>query len=527
MKYLRNPPSLASDRSEARGERDLLPVVLGALPLAPITHDMNGNTTAGAPLGTLVVDSSSCPLSLSSDVNNRCFHCGSTKPFYTDVAQGDLVCTVCGVVQAESMLDTSPEWRDYAEDTTNTNKARCGMVPTDESQWVGGLEPTRLSHVPFGGPTSDLSGLRQTLQRIQHRTDAFLTKTQKRSWEKAESAVEIAKRKERNKRQKQRDRGMLGDQHDAKPEYDTSTDTDLDEKRPSYDLVVVEEDEEDAQPELAEQVRQLAVQRQQLYAEKWSLQRALEPMDNVLAALKKTKKVSRKEEEVLKKASASLREAYNALREAAKSLPKSALDNAAIRLEQYATQRNGLPKDMSVLAAALLGRQMNVSKKLYQKAVKDLQKYKLFRAASIEEWIRPLELPTTAVAVVLHVLEKKGPKAMAKKAYAASLTYLVCAAGARAQQWAKATSTTTVAWDAWREELVWERSPSAIAKAFDVAESHVRQQYATSIFPERQALLQTAADTATPLKTVLLPQLLATAATLKMSDFDAEMKMSK
>lgn len=449
------------------------------------------------------------------------------QPFYTDHAQGDVICTFCGVVQVESLLDTSPEWRDYADESTGNAKARCGMVPTDESRWVGGLEPTRLSAVPIGSHTHSSSSssshtIRQTLLRMQHRTDKFLQTRQKRAWEQAEVAVQIAQRKQQKKE-------ASVDNAAATTPADITEPEEQQQQRPLFELVVEDTDDDEVNNlELAEQVRHLQVQRKQMFAEKWSLQRALLPQDEStdtagiesMVRNKGAKKMTSKEKKIFERAAMQLREAYRALQKAAKSLPLSDLENAAVRLEKYAIQKDGLPKDCAALASALLGRkQLHVPRKHYQKAVKDLQKYNLFRATAIEDWIRPLQLPTTAEAVILYLVKSDTQQQSIQKDLAAALTYLVCAAGARSQHWAKAANTTTVAWDAWREELVWARKPETIAQAFDVSLAQVRQQYERRAFPERKILLTKASETATPLKTVLLPQLAAAAATLKLSEF--------
>ena len=88
-------------------------------------------------------------------LRSQCNNCHAVDQFYTDWAQGDRICTQCGVVDEEHLRETGPEWRDYneVEDIVKGGPAvaRCGMVPVDETKYVGGLQPTRLSSQCFGG----------------------------------------------------------------------------------------------------------------------------------------------------------------------------------------------------------------------------------------------------------------------------------------------------------------------------------------------------------------------------------------
>jgi len=82
-----------------------------------------------------------------------CRHCSSPR-LITDWKAGDVVCTDCGSVAEDHIRDASCEWRVFnkdADDDPNPLAARCGMVPNDETRWVGGLEPTTLSSNVFGG----------------------------------------------------------------------------------------------------------------------------------------------------------------------------------------------------------------------------------------------------------------------------------------------------------------------------------------------------------------------------------------
>ena len=75
-----------------------------------------------------------------------------------DNISGDLICTQCGVVLEDHLRDPSAEWRDFSSNNNEDiakglNKARCGgrEALVDESKWVGGLMPTKMSSTPYYG----------------------------------------------------------------------------------------------------------------------------------------------------------------------------------------------------------------------------------------------------------------------------------------------------------------------------------------------------------------------------------------
>jgi len=83
-----------------------------------------------------------------------CRECFSSA-LSTDVAQGDVICTDCGVVAQSHNPYLGAEWRDFdtADDLAKgqASSARCGGVLVDESKYYGGLEPTMMSSTVFGG----------------------------------------------------------------------------------------------------------------------------------------------------------------------------------------------------------------------------------------------------------------------------------------------------------------------------------------------------------------------------------------
>ena len=73
-----------------------------------------------------------------------------------DGMAGDLICTQCGSVLDDHLRDPSAEWRDYSavnnEDAAiGMKRARCGDISVDETKWVGGLMPTKVSSTVYNG----------------------------------------------------------------------------------------------------------------------------------------------------------------------------------------------------------------------------------------------------------------------------------------------------------------------------------------------------------------------------------------
>ena len=80
-----------------------------------------------------------------------------------DGMAGDLICTQCGSVLDDHLRDPSADWRDYSavnnEDACiGMKRARCGDVSVDETKWVGGLMPTKVSSTVYHGSNNSSSG---------------------------------------------------------------------------------------------------------------------------------------------------------------------------------------------------------------------------------------------------------------------------------------------------------------------------------------------------------------------------------
>jgi transcription initiation factor TFIIB len=71
------------------------------------------------------------PVRAASDRHNRmaiCSVCGGND-FYEDLTRGENICTSCGCVVNERVLDTGPEWRAFTAEERNA-RARTGSPMT-------------------------------------------------------------------------------------------------------------------------------------------------------------------------------------------------------------------------------------------------------------------------------------------------------------------------------------------------------------------------------------------------------------
>jgi transcription initiation factor TFIIIB Brf1 subunit/transcription initiation factor TFIIB len=216
-----------------------------------------------------------------SDDERYCRHCPSRTPLHTDWAQGDVVCTQCGVVDEERVLDDGPEWREFndADDLAKgrPHQARSGMVPVDESLYVGGLQPTALSRGLYmgsnfgnsgrGSSATSASGIRKRLMAASRRIDRKMEKVSKEAIE----GVRVNQQIQQRKRKRRRRGGTAPDS--GANEYDDNEYLDDDEYslgadsdpllRPEYERLVLQEEEDTNR------------RKEALYADKWSLARAI------------------------------------------------------------------------------------------------------------------------------------------------------------------------------------------------------------------------------------------------------------
>jgi len=250
------------------------------------------------------------PEELFDSTERRCRVCRSSA-LITDWAQGDRVCTSCGVVDEEHLLDSRPEWREFEDKVTST--IRCGMVPVDETKYLGGLQPT---HWKFGN-----SLIRSKLSMADRRMDVRVRKQHKRDLMNARLAIQIQRRN-----------------------GDSTTDTDFGEGtdiRPEMEQMILKEERDTEHLQAA------------LYADKWSLDRAIQLGSRVNKIMlgpddqlsdDRDADLEEKLDGTLKKASLELFGTYSMLSEATKrlDLPPRVVQEMTSLLCRYAVKQDGL-----------------------------------------------------------------------------------------------------------------------------------------------------------------------------------------
>ena len=283
----------------------------------------------------------------NGDEQQACRHCGSVA-LRTDWAQGDRICTQCGVVDAEKLLETRAEWREFEEDAGDGGPAvaRCGMVPVDESKYLGGLQPTNLSKVPYGGHVVSncvgggansalkLTMMRKRLQTTNRKLDALMGQRHARALENARISRAIRKRKLAQANNNSNVNPNETDQSDL----DSIMTTD-DDVRPEFESLLIQE-EEDAH-------RMQAT----LNADKWSLRRAIllhgqhESFDGTDQDATQAERddLQQRLDSKLRKASADLYVAYQMLVDSSRrlQLPDRVTHEATNMLCRYVAQRDG------------------------------------------------------------------------------------------------------------------------------------------------------------------------------------------
>lgn len=274
------------------------------------------------------------------------------------------MCTQCGVVDEEHLMDDRPEWRDYADAADDgggaggASLARCGMVAVDESLYIGGLQPTTLSRHLYGGPTgagsNSSSGgaprqlqLRQRLAATARRIDRRMAQLSARSLEAARwhRRASQAHRKRTFEMASSLESGTDGDTtHDEEDGDNECSSADL---RPEYEQLLLQEEEDAARV------------RDAIYADKWSLSRAIQLFgtDHEISLLKCPDPTLDEEERgtgggtkrrrldsTLTQASRDLYRAYTMLRQCANrlQLPERVQGEAVAWLCRYAGRCDGL-----------------------------------------------------------------------------------------------------------------------------------------------------------------------------------------
>jgi transcription initiation factor TFIIIB Brf1 subunit/transcription initiation factor TFIIB len=261
------------------------------------------------------------PVPIFDPEERRCRACHSPKPLFTDCAQGDRICTDCGVVDEGCLLDTTAEWREFndADDLAKGGPAlaRCGLVRIDETKYVGGLQPTMLSKHCFGTSAPNVAHSR--LVATNRRMDRRMEKLHAR----AITNVQLSNR--------------LRLKRLANPIDDTDTDTvePFNEGetivRPELEQMILNEEEDASRARLA------------LYADKWSLQRAIRLHNGESDCAAQVEERPERLDATLKRASSDLYSVYSMLLGAAKrlDLPDRVTQEATHMLCRYVTKRDG------------------------------------------------------------------------------------------------------------------------------------------------------------------------------------------
>ena len=252
--------------------------------------------------------------SIRDEDNTFCRSC-HTAALRVDWSQGDRICTYCGVVDEERLLDDRPEWRDYNNDADDTlrEKARSGLVLVDEKRYFGGIQPTCLSKYVHGAPYKSSATTRKTLVRVNRKLERNMEKMHGKAVQDAKLVRLIA----------------------AKGRELESSDCEI---RPEIEQLLVQEEED------ANRLQQA------LNANKWSLSRALrlfgsdqeqvgnahDPDDDEALDAKLDNK--------LRQCARDLYQAYTMLYSAARALklPERVATDAVRLLCEYTARRDGI-----------------------------------------------------------------------------------------------------------------------------------------------------------------------------------------
>ena len=256
------------------------------------------------------------------DQSDQCRSCHSPSSIITDWAQGDRVCTHCGVIAESHIREDRPEWNDYIDDSgvaSSNIVQRSGLVAVNDSRYLGGLQPTRLSKQPFGGATVNGGyGEARRLMRLRktnRKMDTMMDRINKKN-------IQDTKLEHSLMRKRKRERA--------------AGDVEADESiRPEYDQLLLQEEEE------AHRMHA------KLYADKWSLSRAILLFGNGEATEGSAgdEDLIDHMDKTLRKSSQELYQAYKLVSNAASTLqlPKQVETQAINQLVQYATRRDGFP----------------------------------------------------------------------------------------------------------------------------------------------------------------------------------------
>ena len=304
-------------------------------PPSPPRNGAESSSSSSSPHGTTRTD--------PSDIR-ACRSCRCTN-LRIDWSQGDVICTNCGVVDEERLLDDRPEWREFSEDTDKVgSNVRSSLVPNNESLYFGGgLQPTTLSKHVYGGPTASSRNQRtargKSTSCVRKRLLAVHNKIQRQMEKLHNRAVETATIHHKVRQRKRSYASMQGNGlYDEEDEDDWSSD----HPRPEIEQMLLQE-EEDA-------VRLQAAR----YADKWSLETAIRLFGTAveIEALSMQRSLHDhhydEDQDVkdsgLRKSARELYRAYSILCRAGRTLrlPDRVLHEATGFLCRYAARKDGL-----------------------------------------------------------------------------------------------------------------------------------------------------------------------------------------
>lgn len=299
------------------------------------------------------------------DEEQHCRSCHSTA-IITDWAQGDRICTNCGVVAESRLCDSRPEWKSFNETediVRGLTSGRSGLVPVDESRYVGGLQPTSLSKNPFGQNSSGggykMTKLRKQLSCTNRKLDNLMAKTHKRALNDAQLDRKVRLKKEKENASKT---SILSEDVDSSVQ-------------PELDMVILQE-EEDAQR------LQSAI-----YTNKWSLDRAI-LLNDTSQDVQKTHALEEdghrdfllsQMDTKSRNASRDLYNSYSMTTQAARKLklPSQVINQAINLLVSYVTRRDGfLVKGISSRLSKDNGNQSRDERKVAAARLRELNKMK-------------------------------------------------------------------------------------------------------------------------------------------------------
>jgi transcription initiation factor TFIIIB Brf1 subunit/transcription initiation factor TFIIB len=374
-----------------------------------------------------------------------CRYCHVLGCLRTDFSQGDRVCTNCGIVDTEKLLDSGPEWRDYDNDETLfSHKARSGLVAIDESRYIGGLQPTTVSKYLYGGGSGG-SDVRKRLIRINRRMDKIMERNHQKMYHNTAISIRLRQKREQNNR----------NQQIRHPMVETDTDTvNTENKVLEYDRNLVDDGEEDVDldgtiiPELERkmlhQQSQLTHHKNALQADKWSLHRAKEwnvevPEDDEI-------------DDGLLQAAHDLYAAYEFIMAASRKLhlPLSISDEAGSLLSQYASKRDGL-KVKGVATAMNASPKFNCDRKNVAYSGKKLEKKRCTKSDSereLAERNKNLQMASLGAALLFWVARyRQRPRSLASVCESFSVQRKQCSSAMKALKEYVPVLSTTIAKD--------------------------------------------------------------------------------